>query len=327
MNILYELDNNFAPQVSASMTSVCENNKDVDVLDFYVFGLGLSDEVKHNLCAVGAAYGRSVNMVDIDGFMDEFGDFDTFGWNEIVLSRLLVDRFLPASVERVLHLDGDTIVRGSLVRLWNTVLGPRYVVGAVIEPTVDRARIGQLGLAREPYFNAGVLLIDLAQWRAEGVEQGIMEYCRTNHQKLFANDQDAINAYLKGRIKPLPPTYNYCNSYEFYPYTTLLKLMDGVPYYVEREVSEAKKDPCIVHYLGEERPWRAGNKHAYRDDYRRYLKMTPYADTPDETGWEAYFVAWNVYNAATRPFPMMRYRIITALIPKMLAMRKTQRTS
>lgn len=307
------------------MTSVCVNNDDVESLDFYVFGLGLSDEVKRNLLQTGANYGRKVHVIQIDGFMDNFGDFDTFGWNEVVLSRLLVDSFLPRNVDRVLHLDGDTIVRGSLKQLWETPLRAPELIGAVIEPTVNRHRLVELGLESEPYYNAGVLLINLDEWRMGGIERRLIDYCAKNHKKLFANDQDAINALLKGRIRAVPPTYNYCNSYEFYPYRTLKGLMNGVPYYSEREVFEAIQDPCIVHYLGEERPWREGNAHTYKDDYRHYLEMTPYKGIPEEPGWSHYFRAWQAFNTVTRHIPMVRYRIITALIPRMLSIRKMLR--
>ncbi len=327
MNILYELDNNFAPQVCASMASVCENNRECDDLRFFVFGLGLSKTVVHNLEVVAQQYGREVSIIPIDGFMEEFGEFDTLGWNEVVLSRLLVNKFLPAAVSRVLHLDGDTIVRGDLSELWCTALGPDYHIGAVIEPTVDRKRIEELGLSAEPYFNAGVLLIDLEQWRAEGIEDGLVGYCLQNHERLFANDQDAINAFLAGRIKPVSPVYNSCNTYEFYPYRVLLKLMGNIPYYSESEVREARKNPRIVHYLGEERPWRAGNRHRFRRDYTKYLNLTPYANVGLERGWRLYFLVWYTFNFVMKPLPMTRYRIITALIPKMMAIRKAKRTA
>lgn len=326
MNILYELDKNFAPQVCTGVVSVCENNREVDDLRFFFFGLGLDEETSDNLRKTCAAYGREGIVIPIDGFMDDFDGFDTTGWNEVVLSRLLVDRFLPDDVNRILHLDGDTIVRGSLLPFWEEELAPDYVIGAVIEATVDRSRIAALGLENEPYFNAGVLLIDLQTWRREGDEQVILSYCAKNAQLLFANDQDAINAVFAGRIKPVAPSYNWCNSYVFYPYRVLKRLMGNVPYY-DREVFEnAVKNPVIVHYLGEERPWRTGNTHRYRDEYQHYLSLTPYANAPEESGWESYFRVWSLFNTLMRPFPMLRYRIITALIPKMMAWRKRVRS-
>ena len=325
MNILYELDSNFAPQVCASMTSVCENNTAMESLHFYVFGLELSEEVQQKLSAVGRKYNRSVTIVGIDGFMGEFGDFDTLGWNEIVMGRLFIARFLPQDVHRVLYLDGDTIVRRSLAELDAYELPEGKVLGAVIEPTVDRRRLSGLGISDVPYYNSGVLLIDMVRWRSYDAEERLHAYCMSHVDSIVAPDQDAINGALKGQIESLPPTYNYCNTYEFYPYRTLKKLMGNLPYYSEELVQEAIADPCIVHFLGEERPWREGNTHTYCDEYKHYLSMTPYSDTPDETGWRSYFRAWKLFNTMMKPVPMLRYKTITALIPKMLSMRKKKR--
>lgn len=49
-------------------------------------------------------------MGDIKQYFDF--EFDTTGWNSIVLARLVLDKFLPEDMEKVLYLDGDTIVRG-----------------------------------------------------------------------------------------------------------------------------------------------------------------------------------------------------------------------
>ena len=327
MNILYELDNNFAPQVSASMASVCENNRDMDDLTFYVFGLGLSEETSKNLVALAKRYNRKATIIPIDGFMEAFGDFDTLGWTEVVMGRLLIARFLPEDVERVLYLDGDTIVRKSLRELDALVLDKSKVLGAAIEATVDRSRLRSLDIEDEPYVNSGVLFIDLRRWRDTNAEKKLLQYCKAHRDHIVAPDQDAINGALRGSIQALPPGYNWCNSYVFYPYRVLKKLMGKVAYYTREEFESSVKDPVIVHFLGEERPWRKGNAHVYRDDYRHYLSLTPYANQPEEEGWTTYFGAWRVFNLIMRPFPMMRYRVITALIPKMMSWRKSQRTS
>lgn len=326
MNILYELDSNFAPQVSASIVSVCENNQSLTELNFYIFGLGLSDEVRFSLAEVCKRYARSVTIIPIDGFMETFGDFDTLGWTEVVMGRLLVARFLPDDVDQILYLDGDTIVLGSLEELDGLELDDGKVIGAVIEATVDRTRLGALGIEDQPYFNSGVLLIDLERWKAVGAERLLIDYCKRHKHDIVAPDQDAINGALKGMIQPLLPCYNWCNSYVFYPYRTLKKLMGNVAYYERDTFGKAVASPIVVHYLGEERPWRTGNTHRYRDEYRHYLSLTPYANAPEESGWESYFRVWSLFNTLMHPFPMMRYRIITALIPKMMAWRKRVRS-
>ena len=91
--------------------------------------------------------------------------------------------------------------------------------------------------------------------------------------------------------------------------------MGDLQYFSKTDFEESVKNPIIIHYLGEERPWRQGNTHKYSDDYWKYLNMTCWKGTPSEEGWQLYFVCWRIFNVFTKPFPQLRYSIINCLIP------------
>lgn len=321
MNILYTITDDYAPQVSASIISVCENSGDAEGIRFFVLGRGIRQETTINLTAIAEAYGHELTVIPLDDREEVFDDFDTTGWNRIVLARLLIARFVPETISRILYLDGDTIVLDSLAELWGTEFDEGEILGAVTEPTVDRKRLASLGLDAAPYVNAGVLLIDLDAWREAKAETLILDYFEEHGSDLFANDQDAINGALEGRIRFLPPSYNWCNSYAFYPYRAIRKMMGDLPYYSESEFEEYAGNPAIVHFLGEERPWREGNRHRYRNRYLEYLSIGPYAGQGFEHGWQLYFAVWDAFNAIMKPFPIMRWHIITKLIPSAMSIR------
>lgn len=319
MNIVYTLNDKFVPQVAASICSVCENNQNSKIT-FYLISDGISKKHQDQLREFAKSYHQKLKIIEIENLKKYFNfSFDTTGWNSIVLARLVLDQLLPRSIDRILYLDGDTIVRGSLVELYGTDMG-KSVIGASIEPTADRVRKQNLGIVGA-YYNAGVLLIDLKKWRQNKTGQRILEYYAEHDGKLFANDQDAINGALKNEIFTLAPKYNFCNIYTQYPYRFLRKQVSPSDYFSKTEFEESVKNPVIIHYLGEERPWRTGNRHRYRDDYKKYLALTPWKNTPDEAGWSFYFVCWDIFNTITKPFPALRYKIITSLIPFVLKLR------
>lgn len=323
MNILYTLNDKFVPQVAAGITSVCENNRDIDNIDFYLMSMGISEKNKKKLKKYVKKYDRNIYFIELDNLSSYFDfDFDTNGWNPIVLARLLLDKLLPKKLEKILYLDGDTIVRGSLKELWNTDMS-EYSIAASIEPTIDKKRKNSMNMSGFPYYNAGVLLVNLNKWKKDKIGEQIIKYYQDNNGNLFANDQDAINGSQVGKIYTLSPKYNFYNIFYQYPYKFLRKLCDFE--YVSYDVfMDAKTNPIIIHYLGEERPWRIGNKHKYKDDYLKYLSMTPWKNQNMEDGWKTYFVFWNLFNIITKPFPRIRYSIINALIPKFMAYRKKQ---
>lgn len=325
MDFVLTIDTNFAPQGAACIASICENNKTVPDLSFHILTTGIKREAAEKLQNLVSSYNRTLSIIDIGNIYKYFSpDFDTSGWNEIVLARLLMARFLPETISRVLYLDGDTIVRGSLRELWETDM-QGCALGAVREPTASIAQRELLQIADMRYFNAGVLLVDLSTWREQGIERRLLEYCEVNRDKLFANDQDAINGCLAGQIYELSPKYNYVNSFYYYTHSALTKMCRPAPYLSKIDYSNQTADPVIVHFLGEERPWRKGNTHRYRTDYQRYLQLTPLSGTPLEEGWETYFLVWRAFNTITKPFPMLRYKIISSLIPAFMRFRSRQR--
>ena len=324
MNIIYTLNDGFVPQVGAGIVSVCENNIEIKNIKFFIVSAGITEKNKKELIKLVKKYKRNIEIIEL-GNLEKYFDFefDTFGWNSIVLSRLLIDKLLPSDVEKVLYLDGDTIVRGNLEKLWNINMKNKTIAMS-IEPTIDKKRKKNLGLENYPYYNAGVLLINLKRWRTIGAGKIIIDYYRENDGRLFANDQDAINASMKKEILTISPKYNFYNIFYQYSYKFMCKLMKPVKYISKEMYDDAVKNPTIIHYLGEERPWREGNTHKYRDDYLNYLNKTIWKNTPMEQGWKIYFICWKIFNFVTKPFPNIRYNIINYLIPKFMKYRKKQ---
>ena len=326
MNLFYTFNEAFVPQVGASLCSVCENNREAPEICFYLGMLGVGEARQQQLSALAARYGRTVRPIPLDGLRESIGfDFDTLGWNEVVLARLLIGRLLPQDVERVLYLDGDTVVTGSLSGLWNMDM-KGCVLAASMEPTANRERRNQLGLEGLPYFNSGVLLFDLARWRKGDCGRRVLEYYRQKGGRLFAPDQDALNGALKGEIIPLEPKYNFCNIYWYYPYRTLRRLQQPAEYFSAPVFEDSCRDPRIIHYLGEDRPWRRGSRHRYLREFEHYLSLTPWKDLPKEKGWELPLFCYRAFRTLLKPFPMLQYRIVDRLIPAVMKYRKRQRT-
>lgn len=114
------------------------------------------------------------------------------------------------------------------------------------EPTVGPSRLNDLDLNGCLYHNAGVLLVDLKQWRSTCCEDQLLDYCERRSGRLFANDQDALNAVLKDKICSLSPAFNYSNIFDYYPFIFLNSLMPG--FSDENSFNTARSKPIVVHY-------------------------------------------------------------------------------
>lgn len=324
MNILYTIDNHFIPQLCAGICAICENNRQEDEVAFFVISQGLSDDDEATIRSLCARYDRDIHFYSVEDLLSQFDAVDTGAWRKIIMARLLMGSILPCDIHRVLYLDGDTLVLGPLKQLWEIGLG-ECCLGAVAEPTIDPRRKKALGLSEgDLYINSGVMLVDLDRWRRQNVESRLISFCQENAEVLFASDQDAINVVLKGEIYYLTPNYNFCNSFYIYPYCAIRKMISPAQYFDEKSYVKSLESPRIVHFLGEDRPWRKGSTHRFRKDYFEYLSMTPYANQPLEEGWELYYRIWSLFNFVTKPFPMLRLQVINRLIPFMKRIRKKQ---
>jgi lipopolysaccharide biosynthesis glycosyltransferase len=89
-----------------------------------------------------------------------------------------------------------------------------------------------------PYFNNGVMIVDLKYWNEADIEDKLVEWI-VNNGPTMTQEQDAMNAVLLNAWFPLPTSFN---TLEFMLY------MD--PYF-----AESHTNPLILHYLGPVKPW------------------------------------------------------------------------
>lgn len=325
MNILYTLNDAYVPHLAASVCSLAENNRDADEITFYIASMGIREENKKAISSLCERYSRKVEIIEIGDIRQMLPEgVDTKGFHISVLARLFLAKYLPATCDRIIYLDCDTIIIDSILPFWKVEMGTNILAG-VPEPVITKTRKPLLNMPEEAdYYNAGVFLFDLKRWRAEKCDETVIRYFCDRFLELVANDQDAINACLCGRIQTVPPKYNYASYNIYYNYKLLKKLAGKAPY-VSREVWEdSRKHPAIIHYLGEERPWRKGNTHPYAKEYIKYLSKTDWKENPPEEGWKFYFFCFRIFNFVTKPFPALRYRIIDSLIPAFMRHRAKQ---
>ncbi len=182
--------------------------------------------------------------------------------------RLLMSEALPPEVERVIYLDCDLVLRYNVAALWEIPLGDA-IVGAVRDCSFIHNHI--LGLADDAlYFNAGVLLIDLARWRSETIGQAALSFAAAYPERLSYNDQCALNWVLRGRWTPLDPVWNVQTQH-------LGRLTnDGLEYL--RPLPAIAEAARIVHFNEPGRPWRYMDTHPFKSDYLSYKARTPWRD-------------------------------------------------
>ena len=123
-----------------------------------------------------------------------------------IFTRLWVEDFFGPEVERVLYLDSDMVVLADIAGLWDTPLEGK-LLGAVDIPGATKPQ--KLGTpVGEGYFNSGVLLIDLARWRAIGARAQVLAVLAERGTEFDDPDQDALNICFHADRKRLDYRWN-----------------------------------------------------------------------------------------------------------------------
>jgi len=153
--------------------------------------------------------------------------------------RLYAPYILPDNVDKVLYLDGDIICNGSIEELYNADLGEN-IIGACdnidINPNFLNEVNTRLGKPIDsPYYNAGVLLIDLNKYRNYITLNELNKYIEEYKDIAYLQDQDILNLVFDKKIKELPLKYNY-----------LANHIDAV---------DVSYNQILFHYAGDLKPW------------------------------------------------------------------------
>ena len=158
--------------------------------------------------------------------------------------RLLVPDALAGRYDRVLYLDSDVLCVGDGIdRLLGIDMGGHWV-GAVRDNLQWRTPARQVpefrGAGGFRYFNAGVLLIDLAAWQAAGIGDRALRLFRDEPGRLVRHDQSILNLLAKGQFAELSPVWNW-------QYTRSSRLFAD------------QAGARILHFIGPRKPWVTGN--------------------------------------------------------------------
>lgn len=269
LHVACAADDAYVPHAAAMIHSLLSGARG-DVVVHFLHAPDLSDALSRQLedfvQRLGGTLRRHAIADDRVAGLPTMGRISRVMWFRVFLPELLAD------VPRVLYLDCDTLVAGDPHPLFETDLGDAWLgaVANVFEPRMTRhaERLGLKG--PQPYFNSGVLLMDLDAWRRENCTQRILDLARKPDSGLIWPDQDALNRVFAGHWKRLHPRWNCQNSLYFFP--------QAADVFGAEQVAEAVGQPGILHFEGGDlaKPWHYLCKHPCRAAYRRHRDATPW---------------------------------------------------
>lgn len=262
VNIFFVIDKNFIIPFTVALTSVLENNQNIQIEVFVIHDIEDVSILDDIITFFKTKYSVVLNLITLSQkrFDDIPNDYSGSKYiSKATYFKLLFGEILPKTITCGLYLDCDTIVTGSLKDIPKlTFKSPEndseYSILAVSDSKKDINinRIHELDISLNDYFNAGVMFINLNMWRIEGASNGLIIILERFKNHLKWLDQDVLNIYFKDKVGKMDSTYNVITSMQL------------------------QEIPLIIHYSGESKPWHYVNNGPYKYLFYKYLKLTPF---------------------------------------------------
>ena len=251
-------DDNYVPFLAVTLQSMLDNASNNYNYSIKILNTGISDE---NVVKIKKYERENVNIefVDMKKSLEEIGLrlHTCIYYTQTTYYRLFISSLYP-QYDKVLYIDCDVAVTGDISKLYNINIGDN-LVGATVDqfvlnlPKIHSYMTKCLGLNKyTDYFNAGVLIMNLKQFRLQNFEEQFVDLLAK--YKFVVQDQDYLNVICKDKV-------HYING-----------SWDKMPCDEDREVSKVN----LIHYNLIWKPWHA--EVPYGDEFWKYVDKTEYAE-------------------------------------------------
>ena len=286
LNVLYQSNDNYAPITGVSMTSLLMNNSDLDEINIYILNDNISKKNIKKMEKTCKKYNRNLILIDTENILKKLRDdlkVSPFKGTYTTYFKLMAINSMKIKGDRILQLDGDTVINGSLRELCDMDISD-CLIAATYDCTMnDYKKLIDIP-STEKYYNCGVLLINQKKWKKEKCEEQIVDHLKNCRNGYYTVDQDILNVLFRKEFKYLNLKYNFNSGFYIYGIKNSLKLYDlKDDYYDSYEtIKEVYDNPVIYHCMGAMtgRPWEEDSIHPQNDIYREYMAKSLWKDEP-----------------------------------------------
>ena len=179
--------------------------------------------------------------------------------------RILAQDLLPQDMERILYIDVDLIINHPIDEFYHMSFiennDEKYFIVAE-GPGISFKQFkiyDNIEMPHNlPYFNAGVMLMNLKQLRQKVVMEDYIQFIQEHRDRLLYHDQDILNGMFYQNVKYVDwKIYN----------RTIIHI------HTLEEAKDAQDHAVIIHYAGKSKPWHKDYESFLYDDFWHYGKV------------------------------------------------------
>lgn len=252
--VFYACDDNFFKYTLVSMFSLRENVAKSRRFRIHILHAGLSEKARELMKGLGRE-NFEIEFDNVNEYLCSLGKKLPVreSFSGTTYFRMFIADLFPG-YDRAIYLDSDTIVEGDVSELYDVELADNLVAAAHEQVMLQTDVYGNyvekcLGIDRNTYFNAGMLVINCAEFRTRNILSSFVKLLK-EYNFVVTQDEDYLNLLCKDRVHWLGQEWN-CEIFG--------------------NISVPEAEQKLIHYIMSSKPWR----YADCREGERFLK---YAD-------------------------------------------------
>ena len=278
--ICFSANDLYAPYLTTELLSIRENSNDNMNYDILIMTQNISEMNQKRMKKLFEQKGNfSLRFISINKYTEKFqklftrGHFSVETWYRLLLPEILYN------YKKIIYLDSDLIIEADLAELYNDDIED-YLLGAVRDADTAGLYNGAEPQKKEytdtilklknpyDYFQAGVLLMNLDEFRKSYTTKEMLEFAASYEFELL--DQDVLNCLAEGKVKYLDMSWNVLFNWINY---RIPGIISKAPKYLYDEYMESRKHPKIIHYAGPDKPWHQPSQD-FAENFWYYARNT-----------------------------------------------------
>lgn len=258
--IFYACDNNFVKFTIVSLSSMIENASKEYKYDVHVLHTDILPETQEAMFRLQNENFK-VTFDDVTDYLESIKEMMPLRdyYSKTTYFRLFIAEMFP-SLDKAIYIDSDTVVQGDISEFFEYDIS-EYDLGACHEQAMVQENIYGtyvevcMGINRNAYFNAGVLLINCKRFRENNILERFIKLLGVYNFRV-TQDEDYLNVLCKDHVKFLPQSWN-------------MEVFGNVP--------DSPEGINIIHYIMVAKPWHFHDCR-FGDIFWNYTKKTEVYD-------------------------------------------------
>lgn len=292
IHVVLACNNNYVPYLAVTIQSIIETASKNREYNVYILHSKITDENCAALLEMSTGNVK-VQFMNVSKLIADKNLYTKHHISEETYYRALIPELLP-KVEKVAYIDCDLVVVKDIAQLYDVDIS-NYFIGAVknfcSQMMVDYIDT-EIGIPYIEYFNAGVLLLNLNEFRKNNIAERFFALAQ-GEKKFNLMDQDMLNILCNKSVLYLDSRWNVSWQHVF-KRENEFALLD----FYKEEYEAIVKDPYIVHYTTEKKAWdykdapladyfwKVANKNAIFCNYNEKKKVLLVTHEMDYAGSE-----------------------------------------